>query len=128
MRTTFVVVNYNGESYIEQCLRSVLNQTCKKFRVLVVDNASTDSSVEVIGGIMDSSSRVELIRNDKNLGFARAANQALDLISSGFVALLNNDVFLDEVWLEEMLKAARDDLRAGIFFFQNLPYERKDKL
>ncbi|ADB58256.1 glycosyltransferase family 2 protein [Archaeoglobus profundus] len=115
MRTTFVVVNYNGEKYIEKCIESILSQTCKKFRILVVDNASTDGSIQIIRNIADRSSKVEVIRNDENVGFAKAVNQALELIESGLIALVNNDVFLDSRWLEEMVKSARSDLRAGIF-------------
>ena len=115
MRTTFVVVNYNGEKYIERCMESILSQTCKKFRILVVDNASTDKSVQIIRNIADRSSKVEVIRNDENVGFAKAVNQALELIDSSLIALVNNDVFLDNKWLEEMVKSARNDLRAGIF-------------
>ena len=115
MRTTFVVVNYNGEKYIERCMESILSQTCKKFRILVVDNASTDRSIQIIRNIADRNLRVEVIRNDENVGFAKAVNQALELIDSSLIALVNNDVFLDNKWLEEMVKSARNDLRAGIF-------------
>jgi len=115
MKTTFIVVNYNGEKYIERCMRSILSQTHRKFRVFVVDNASTDASVRVIESIADENSNVEIIKNKRNIGFAIAVNQVLELIDGGWMALVNNDVFLDESWLEEMVKAAKDDLRAGIF-------------
>jgi len=115
VKTTFIVVNYNGEKYIERCIKSILSQTYKRFKIFIVDNASTDTSIQIIEDIADKNSSVEIIRNNKNVGFAKAVNQVLELIESGLVALVNNDVFLDNRWLEEMVKSAKNDLRAGIF-------------
>jgi len=115
MKTTFIVVNYNGEKYIERCIKSILSQTYRRFKIFIVDNASTDTSIQIIEDIADKNSNVEIIRNNKNVGFAKAVNQVLELIESGLVALVNNDVFLDNRWLEEMVKSAKNDLRAGIF-------------
>lgn len=111
---TFIVVNYNGEKYLKECLNSIINQTYRKLRVLVIDNGSTDGSRDILRNFEDYYSRFEVIRNEENLGFAKAANQGIGMANTKFVALVNNDAFLERNWAEEMLKAA-DDLRAGIF-------------
>lgn len=111
---TFIVVNYNGEKHIRDCLQSIVNQSYRKFRVLVVDNASVDGSPKLLEEMTDQHSRIEVVWNRENVGFARAANQAIEMSDSRFVALVNNDAILDEKWAEEMVKAS-SDLRAGIF-------------
>ena len=113
MRTSFIVVNYNGEKTIEKCLGSILNQTVKDFEILVIDNASKDSSREILEK-MAKDGRIELIKNEKNIGFAKAANMGIEATTSPFIALINNDALLKEDWLEKMLEAAKDE-RAGIF-------------
>lgn len=116
MRTTFIVVNYNGEKYIEKCLKSILTQTNKKFCVIVIDNNSRDKSAEIVEKIKDRSSvDMELVKNKENVGFAKAVNMGIELSKTGFIALVNNDAFLKEDWLENMINAAREDIRAGIF-------------
>ncbi len=101
---TFIVVNYNGEKYLKECLNSIINQTYRKLRVLVIDNGSTDGSRDILRNFEDYYSRFEVIRNEENLGFAKAANQGIEMANTKFVALVNNDAFLERNWAEEMLK------------------------
>src|ERR1700675_1610526 len=85
------IVTYNSEKYLEACLRSVFSQTYTALKVVVVDNASTDGSREILRRF---AGRIRLILNDKNLGFAEGQNQAIAASTSEWVLVLNPDVVL----------------------------------
>jgi len=114
VRATFVVVNYNGEKFLEKCLDSIARQSYRNFDVIVVDNGSTDNSLKILDQFSDVL-EMEVIKNSENLGFAKAANQGIRMADSEIVALVNNDAFLDERWLEEIVKVCKSDKSSGIF-------------
>jgi len=92
-----VVVTYNSASTISECLLSVLQELGPHDELIVVDNKSADTTLSSIGTISDS--RLRVIANDENVGYARGANQGL-LISGGeTIVLLNPDVVVYPGWL-----------------------------
>lgn len=97
---TAVLVNYNGEALIRDCLRSLLDQSHPPEEVLVVDNASTDNSRSII---REQFPRVRLIPLQKNRGYAGGCNAGIFEASHELVALLNNDLILERDWLEKLL-------------------------
>src|SRR5437867_2126999 len=86
------IVTHNSRRYIEGCLRSVFRQTHHPIEVLVVDNASTDGTREILERF---ERRIRVIRNDHNAGFAAAQNQAIASGASDWVLVLNPDSVLD---------------------------------
>jgi GT2 family glycosyltransferase len=105
-RVAAIVVNYNGGDLLERCVASLLAQSRMPDLVIVVDNHSTDGS---LNSIDSGSGRVEIIRNQTNVGFARANNQAFERLAEqefSHVALLNPDAFAETGWLEALLDAA----------------------
>src|SRR5689334_9764441 len=76
-RVTFVVVNYNGGEYLKECYESICSQTYRDRELIVVDNASTDRSLE----FLSDRNHVRLIRNETNRGFGAANNQAFAIAS-----------------------------------------------
>ncbi len=103
-KITVVVVNWNGERFLERCLASLAMQTLRPHEILLVDNASTDGSLQVARRFPD----VRVIELNENCGFARGNNLAAKLASqeSDWIALLNPDAFAEPDWLEELLSAA----------------------
>jgi GT2 family glycosyltransferase len=100
-----VVVNANGGDLLERALRAVAEQTLPPRRVLVVDNASTDGSVD---GLEERHPSFEVLRLDQNVGFGAANNIAVQAASDcEWVALLNPDAFAKPRWLEALVEAAR---------------------
>jgi GT2 family glycosyltransferase len=91
---TVVVVTWQGAELLPTCLDSLAAQTMPH-RVLVVDNASTDSTAEVLGQY-----DVDVLTLDRNTGFAGGVAAALDVVRAEYVALLNNDAAADPRWLE----------------------------
>lgn len=84
---SIVIVSYNSEKELKDCLKSIFESGGKNFEVIVIDNNSQDSSVAVIKSFKVSI----LIENDKNLGFARAVNQGLKVAKGKYLLLLNPD-------------------------------------
>jgi GT2 family glycosyltransferase len=99
--TTFVIVNWNRRALLEGCLRSLEQQTILDFEVVLVDNGSTDGSLECLAQFPSLS--ITVIRNQENRGFAPAVNQGIRQARGRFIALINNDVVLDKQWLGEMV-------------------------
>ncbi|MGY1824792.1 MULTISPECIES: glycosyltransferase family 2 protein [unclassified Blastococcus] len=99
---TVVVVTWQGAHLLTPCLDSLRRQTFPH-RVLVVDNASTDGTAELLAARPD----VRVIRTVENLGFAGGVQAGIDAVDTPFVALLNNDAVADDHWLEELMTAAR---------------------
>lgn len=126
MNLATVVPNWNGEDDLKDCLDSLLKQTAKN-TIIVVDNASSDGSVELI---KKSYKTVDLVINNKNLGFAGGVNsgikRAMELGCDG-VALFNNDAVADKNWLKNLASVLSKNSKTGIVTGK-LMTDTKDKI
>ncbi len=122
MKMSIVIPNYNGEKYLSGCLKSIDKQTQKIFETIVVDNGSSDTSIDIISNF----SKVKLIRNKKNLGFSKAVNIGIKEAKGDLIALLNNDTELDNSWAEKIVEAAQAYPKAGFFASKMLDYYHHD--
>lgn len=102
MKVTIVIPNYNGKHFMEPCLSSLSEQTYKNFHILVVDNASSDGSIEYME---ENYPDIELIKLQKNYGFSKAVNVGIQHSRTPYVILLNNDTTVDTHYVEEMVRA-----------------------
>ena len=101
MKLSIVIVSYNVRAFVEQCLDSVQKASEGiATEVFVVDNASADDTVEVIGSRYPW---VHLIANSENLGFASANNIAIRQSAGEYVLLLNPDTVVEEDTLRQSL-------------------------
>lgn len=102
---TVVVVNFNGGDYLRRCMASLAVQTFADFEVILVDNASTDGSLETLAELP---SRTTILRETVNHGFAVANNLAVDRSRAKWIALLNPDAEAESDWLEVLMHAVTD--------------------
>ena len=86
---TVLMTVYNGMSYLKECIDSVLEQTFRDFEFLIVDDASTDTSLEFIESYVDS--RIRIVRNEQNMGQVASLNKGLQHARGAFVARLDQD-------------------------------------
>lgn len=82
---------YNSEKYVEQAIRSIMNQTYKNLEILIADDCSKDSSFEILQKLAKEDSRVQLIRNEKNLKLAKSLNKLIKLAKGKYVARMDSD-------------------------------------
>ncbi len=110
---TVVIVNWNGERFLERCLSALLAQTVAPHEIILVDNASSDASLDIVRRFPS----VRLLAQNENLGFARGNNLAIEAAAaeSDWIALLNPDAFVEPHWLEALLLAAHDYPAFNVF-------------
>ncbi|ABA58628.1 glycosyltransferase family 2 protein [Nitrosococcus oceani] len=108
-----VIVNFNGGWLLTEAVRSVLEADIS-LEIIVVDNGSRDSSLTCLRSIVDGDSRVRMIENNRNLGFARANNIALRQVLGEYVLLLNPDCVIRPNTLPSMLEAMVREPEAGM--------------
>lgn len=93
---------YNCESFIAETIRSVLQQTSVDFELVIIDNASTDKTAEIVTGFSDA--RIRYLRNDQNIGMMGNWNKCLDEAKGEFIKLLPADDLIYPTCLEEQVK------------------------
>ncbi|WP_235401305.1 glycosyltransferase family 2 protein [Rubrobacter aplysinae] len=118
---TVVVPNWNGAGLLRSCLESLFDQVFEDFETLVVDNGSTDGSVEMLGSEFPE---VRVVALKDNRGFSAAANLGVSESDSELVALLNNDTRQDPDWLAALVRAADAYPEAGSFATKMLDLEK----
>lgn len=107
---TVTLVTYNSGRFIKRCLESVLAQKYPLKEVIVVDNASTDGTTDILEQFED---RCHIVYNDENIGFAAAQNQAIRLGSGEWVLTLNPDVLLLGGFIQALVEAGNLDPKVG---------------
>ena len=97
MKVSIITPNYNGKDFLDTYFKSLNSQIDYIGEVIIIDNGSTDGSLEFINQeINHSNLNIKLIENKSNLGFAKAVNQGISIAKSEFLFLLNNDVELEK--------------------------------
>ena len=104
-----IIVNYNAGEFLRSCVDSLLNCPLET-EVIVVDNASTDHSLDALAGLPN----VQIIKNATNVGFATACNVGIRVASAPFLLFLNPDCFFKPDTLIRLLEAMRFDERVGM--------------
>ena len=120
-----VIPNWNGAAHLPTCLGALRAQTFRDVEVIVVDNASTDDSVELLGREYPEAC---VIRLDRNYGFTGACNTGLRAAQGEFLILLNNDTEAAPDWLAEVVAAFERHSGAGMVASKMLLFDRRDIL
>lgn len=102
MKTTVIIPNYNGKEYLKQCLLSLAQCEPADFHTIVVDNGSTDGSVELL---KEEFSHIQVIFLPENTGFAPAVNRGLEQTKTPYALLLNNDTTVEPDFVVKMESA-----------------------
>ncbi len=97
-----VIVNYNGLSFIENCLKTVLSSDYPSFEIILVDNHSKDGSLELVRELFGNYNQLNVISNQENLGFAMGNNIGLTHAKGDIIVFLNNDTEVDHNWLRRL--------------------------
>jgi GT2 family glycosyltransferase len=122
---TVVLPNWNGARWLPACLGSLCAQTLPPAEIIVVDNGSSDGSLELL---RERWPQVRVLELGRNTGFAFAANRGLEAAGTDEVALVNTDVELAPDWLERMVGALASDPAASSVACKMLDLRRRELL
>jgi GT2 family glycosyltransferase len=109
-----IILNFNGENYLEQCLFSVLSTKYPNFEVIFVDNASTDSSLKIVKKAFGNDQRLRIFRSTQNLGFSAGNNFGFSHARGDYIVFLNNDTIADPYWLATLVDVMEKDRTIGL--------------
>ncbi|MEX2723347.1 MAG: glycosyltransferase family 2 protein [Candidatus Freyarchaeota archaeon] len=105
--SSVIILNYNGEKFLDNCLKSVLATDYPNFEVIVVDNNSKDRSLEVLRDfkLLFKAKNIPfaIIENSENLGFAEGNNVGARVAKGEYIVFLNNDTLVHKDWLKELV-------------------------
>lgn len=100
-KVSIIIVNYNAGAYLKRCIECVIAQSFHDFDVIIIDNASTDNSLSEL----PIDSRIHIIKQESNLGFAAANNVAANYSQAPWIACLNPDAYPAKEWLQQLMFA-----------------------
>jgi GT2 family glycosyltransferase len=120
-----LIVNYNGARYLRKCLESIESQTYRNFEVTIIDNSSSDGSVEFIH---ENFPNLRLVINKQNVGYASAANQAMENSEGEYLFFLNMDTWLEPNVLETLVSRIQRGPERLICGCTQLSYDSKQHL
>lgn len=103
IKASVIIPNFNGDQLLPDCLNSLVKQSFKGFEIILVDNGSTDNSLEYVSSNFP---QVKIIRFNKNYGFAKAINEGVKLSKSKYVIFLNNDTKADKDFVKNLVYCA----------------------
>ncbi|MFQ6086118.1 MAG: glycosyltransferase family 2 protein [Candidatus Bathyarchaeia archaeon] len=124
-KIAILILNRNGKHFLKNCFDSLKNQTYPNYEVVLVDNGSTDGSVEFVRKVYPW---VKLIEFDRNYGFAKGYNMAIKQTQREYLVLLNNDTEVTKDWLYELVKPMLKDERVLACGSRIMFYDRRDTL
>lgn len=110
-QASVIIVNYNGQQYLQQCLTSLLRDERTDYEIILVDNASTDGSAAFVEQAFP---QVRVIRNEANLGFGQGSNVGARQARGRYLAFLNPDTVAEPGWLQALIAALEADPQAGL--------------
>ena len=102
---SIIILNYNGEKFLENCIESIFKETKQKFELIIVDNNSPDKSGEKISKKYES---CKFILNKKNVGVSEGLNIGIRNSNGTHIVLLNNDLIVAPKWLDYLFEAFQE--------------------
>ncbi len=101
---SIIITTWNSFDLTKQCINSVLKNTLQPFEIILVDNGSKDKSIQKLEKEFFDLKNLKIIKNKINKGFPYALNQGYSTAKGHYVVHLNNDAFVTENWLKELIK------------------------
>lgn len=120
-----IIPNWNGIALLAGCLDSLRNQTHPDYEIILVDNASTDDSVQMV---QRDYPEVRVLELDKNLGLTGGVNAGIAIARGEIIALLNNDAEAAPAWLTELEAALARHPKAGSAASKMLLYDQPETI
>ena len=110
-KISIIIVNYNGRSFLEKCLQSISDITYPNYEIIIVDNNSSDDTIEFL---KKNFPFIIIIKLEKNYGFAEPNNIAAKMAKGDFLLFLNNDTYVKPDFLDELITEISKDNKIAI--------------
>lgn len=110
-KVSVIVVNYNGIQFIDNCLRSLLNQSYQNYEIIFIDNASNDGSFDYA---KSNFKQVKVFQTSKNIGYFGGALVGVENSNGDYLAFLNTDIEVDKKWLEKLVNALNSNEKVAL--------------
>lgn len=120
---SIIMPTYNCGDFIGITIDSVLEQTYRKWEIIIVDDASSDNTLEIVKKYMKNDSRIKYFRQERNLGAARARNKAIDLAAGEYIAFLDSD----DLWMPKKLESQITYMKKSNHNFTCTSYTKIDE-
>lgn len=111
-RISIIVLNWNGQQHLEACFKSIQEQDYDNFETLLVDNGSTDNSVEFV---KKNFPFVKIVKLKENVGFAKGNNEGIKEAEGDYILTLNNDTKLEKNCLKNLMEIVEKNPDVGMF-------------
>lgn len=111
---SIIILNFNGKLHLEKCLRSVFDTQYSKFEVILVDNASTDNSLNLVKQAFVGERRLRIVKSSTNVGFGPGNNLGFTFAKGDYIAFLNNDTTVEPDWLSNLVSLMEEDSTIGL--------------
>ena len=126
--TSIIVVNFNGQKYILNCLKSIFKNNYPNYEIIVVDNNSTDESITVIWENYKSKKNLQVLNLKKNFGPAYARNRGVEKAKGKYIAFLDNDTLVHPDWIKNAIPEFEKNQKLGIVQCKLLLANEKNKI
>lgn len=113
---SIALCTYNGERFLADQLRSITNQTYQNLEIIVVDDCSTDKTVDILESAQKSDPRIKIYKNKKNLGFIKNFEKALRICNGDFIALSDQD----DIWFPQKVQTLRNQIGDNLLIYSSV--------
>ncbi|WP_223594059.1 glycosyltransferase family 2 protein [Neobacillus bataviensis] len=118
-KVTVIIPTYNRADIIHRAINSLKNQSLKEWKAIILDDASTDYTFEVVEKVMNSDSRFYYYRMQQNMGICHVLNQALQLVDTEYMVQLDSDDWLENHALECLVKTMENEPDSTALIYGN---------
>ena len=103
------MTTYNGAKYLREQIESILNQYEKDFELIICDDCSSDDTLLILSEYSNNDSRIQIYKNENNLGYVKNFEKAISLCKGDYIALSDQD----DIWLPEHLSVLLENIKSG---------------
>lgn len=116
MNVTIIMPAYNAEKYMVAAIESVVNQTYQDWELIIIDDCSTDNTLNVADKYAKNDNRIKILKNDRNIGVGATRNRGIKEATSKWIAFLDSDDIWEADKLEKQLLLALEKENASLFY------------
>ncbi|NQU98295.1 glycosyltransferase family 2 protein [Candidatus Woesearchaeota archaeon] len=122
-KVSVIILTWNQMDITISCVKSVLKQDYNNFEILIVDNGSTDNSIEIFEKEFGKNKKISIYNTKKNIGYAGGNNFGVRHAKGKYYVVLNNDTLVEKDWLKELVKAVKSEKNIGAVSAFEYKYE-----